>query len=77
MKQEEVKMTSSQNGKTIQKRNEFLQTQYETCPHCQHKRIEFNQNWNKRINKQRELYQKQHFPQTYEVVCTCRISDLL
>ena len=70
-------MTTTQNYKTLQKRNEFLKTPFETCPHCQHKKIEFNQNWNKRINKQREIYQKQHFPQEFQVVCTCQISELL
>ena len=70
-------MTSTQQIKSLQQRNAFLKTPFATCPHCQCKRIEFNQNWKKRINKQRELYQKQQFPQDYQVVCTCRISELL
>ena len=69
-------MTSTHQNKSLEQRNIF-ENPFATCSHCQCKRIEFDQNWKKRINKQRELYQKQHFPQDYQVVCTCRISELL
>lgn len=64
-------MTQAQIHKTIAQRNQFLKSPYPTCSQCEGTQVVFSQNWNRRINKQRELYQIQHFPEQMQKICQC------
>ena len=64
-------MTIQDIPKTRKMRNKFIELPYPICGKCQGSIIIFNCNWKKNINKQRELYQKQHFPQKMLNICQC------
>ena len=56
-------MTIKDIPKTRKMRNKFIELPYPKCIKCSGSIIIFDCYWKKSINKQRELYQKQNFPE--------------
>ena len=68
---------STMDNMTQQSRNDFLQEAYPVCHQCFGTQIVKDSRFKKSVNKQKEIYQRQHFSHRMIKICACVESELL